>query len=228
MTLAGVTWHLRQPTGEQPGPVVGTDQRGILWVRFPPLLTGHIRPHPSGDYTILYTPLRPEGGDLAQGAQTLLTLPGNVNGNDQHVTTLEAVDAGHFLLRTYTGFPDAMTGGREDLWWLDPATRSARLLLTGAGTGGSYLTATHNQRWLFWNQGRGNVPTFDPLVKDAAAFVVDLRTGEKRQVHLGGYDWASEPKWGPDGRLHFKLEGKPGEFSLDPASGQVAPGTGGQ
>lgn len=228
--LAGTLWQMWQPEGVPP--LVAANGRGILWVRFPGMVADAesrslgLKPRPAGDYSVMYTQLRPGGGDLEQGATEVLAMPGTVRGKgledgpDRYPVSVEAVAGGRFLLRTYTIPAGAQSGGITHIWLLEPGRYVGEIVAAVEG-GGHFLTEAHNTQWLFWNSYEDNTPGHDPAMKGAQASIVDLQTGKSREVHLGGGNWTKSAAWQADGRLHFKLERGEAWYTLNPESGQV-------
>jgi hypothetical protein len=233
-TQVGVNWRMWQPQGVRPLVAVGT--HGILWVRFPALVTNAateewgLHPHPAGDFTVLYTRLRAEGGDLAQGAQPVMHLQGRIYDQnyglemDQRPTMLDAVADDHFLLRTYALPDGAQNGGPERIMLLDPLNGTVTEIASGSNGGGRFFTVAHNYRWLFWN--RYAIDPSGAGMTDVAAGLVDLQTGQERDVHLGGENWTADVTWQADGKLHFQRGRDDGWYVLDPETDTVVPAGG--
>lgn len=226
LELGGVAWRVLAPDGQEP--IATANQQGVLWIRLPAFINDGLgwgnRPRPTNDYAVMYTPFRPGGGDLSQGAQKLLVLPGILPAaNDykmevQYVTSSASVVAGHFLLTVYRTAPTAQNGGSLHFWLIDPQTQTAKEALTAQGEG-KMATIAHNDRWLFVSQGQ---MTEAASVTQTTAFLVDLQTGQKQPVHLGENDWVEQALWKVDGKLHFWHDRTSQEQSFDPATGQVA------
>lgn len=232
-TVVGVktVWQMWQPKGIKPMWAEG--ERGVLWVRFPAMLTNEaivrwgLSSRPAGDYAVMYTPLRPGGGDLSQGAQTIAMEPGNGQEGDVRPTALEVVTGERFLLKTYTLQDGAQNGGTNRTVWIEPQTGTTKELVAAKTDGGSFLTEARDDRWLFWNRYENNAAGSGPLMKNAYAYLVDLQTGTAREVKFGGENWTEDAQWQPDGTLRFTLARNGGIYSLDPQTGSVLPYSGG-
>lgn len=124
--------------------------------------------------------------------------------------------------------PNAQNGAGLQFWWFEPETQTVKLVLTGpeeAG-GGRFSVEAHNDKWLFFNQYRTSTNPVVYATDDAHAFVVNLLTGEKREVQLGDENVAKAPVWKADGKLYFAVRDATGNLNdrvLDPQTGVVSP-----
>lgn len=215
LQLAASEWRLHKPRGYET--LAASDGQGVLWIAFPPVadpVGWGDHPRPAGDYRIMYTPARPAGGDLDQGASELLRLPGTVDGADRYIVALTSVANGHFLLDTYTIPPNAQNGGTVEDWWLEPASGTNKIVLTATGNRSKSLTIAKTDNWLFWSSAACDETG---LPMKGQSYLVDLRTGQTRALQLGTPNWPRDALWQGDGKLHYHLPGANEERVLDPA-----------
>jgi hypothetical protein len=225
LTLNGVEWTLEQPQGV---PVqASANAHGVLWVQFPAMLTNRqieqygMAPIPRGPYQVWYTPLRPDGGDLAQAAEPILTLPSAAGTDDLRMVSVVAAGADHFLLRTYELAHNAQTGGTTRIHWIDPRAGSTKEVVAAPEGGGKFLTTAQNETWLFWNRYEiGDAGSYAP---DAQAGLVALRDGSNHSISLGEPNVAHRAEWASDGKLHFSRGQEPVHLVFDPATNSVEP-----
>lgn len=221
VALNGVSWTLPQPEGVQP--LAAANAAGVLWVRFPQLVTteGTARsgmpPIATDDYALLWTPWRAEGGALEVDAREVGRLPSLHTDGVQTITALAPAGERLFWAMTYALPESAQNGGRVRVLQLDPERNELRELLQLRGEGGGHFTrSAFNERWLFWNSSDVDVPR-------GQALLLDLVSGEQRPVDLGGANWTSAAAWQADGRLLVTRADDGSQAVVDPTTATATP-----
>lgn len=225
ITLNNVVWSIEQPEGVQP--LVAAGDEGVLWVRFPQMLTNEaletydMPPIPTGDYALMYTLWRPGGGRLEDQAEKIATFPSDVGGKELFITGIASIEGNHFLVYAYNLSRNAVNGGPTRVWWIEPSTNTVRELLSAPQGGGRFLTLVQNQRWLFWQRFESGAAAVSDSKQTA---LVDLRTGTSRKIDLPDNKVVpiSDRRWDQDGTLRFRFGQETQEYTLDPETGIVA------
>ena len=103
------------------------------------------------------------------------------------------------------------------MFWINPHQRTAQEIVRVGGTGGGhFLTMATNPHWLFWQQSDIGDVTGNPKVQTA---LVDLETGQSREVDVGGAIDENSAMWNKDSQLHYTQHGK--QFIFNPETKRI-------
>lgn len=231
-TQYGISWrqldaYAKQPTNNLPMAV--SNSYGTLWIKFPSFVSDGLGAasgsHPTEAYQVFYTASTAQN-DLSKDAQKLFTIPKEENAKPpyksyNYVNQITAATDNHFLISTYSGSNGSQNGGKTQIWWVEPRTKTFKLVFSGSGVGGGkFLIVAQNEKWLFLNEYRDNAPTFNPPMTDAHAFLVNLQNGQRQEISLGKDNWTQQAEWNSSGKLLFQTETS--QRVLDPVTGQIA------
>ena len=221
LILDNVIWTLPQPQHLKPYAASGI--QGTLWVKFPSMVTNKtivqhdMPPIPSGNYKVFYTPVRQRGGSLSDDARPVIELPSMIDDVEVSITGIGPAGSTHFWVRTYALPRSAQNGGLVQVFWINPHQRTAQEIVRVGGTGGGhFLTMATNPHWLFWQQSDIGDVTGNPKVQTA---LVDLETGQSREVDVGGAIDENSATWNKDSQLHYTQHGK--QFIFNPETKRI-------